>query len=69
MYKVPKESNRDKKHSVLCIFDKEWYPSGSRGAPAKGVDRESGARVQIPPTPPQCFCTCKSVLYIDYGQL
>ena len=28
------------------------YSSGSRGAPAKGVDRESGARVRIPPSPP-----------------
>ena len=28
------------------------YSSGSRGAPAKGIDRESGARVRIPPSPP-----------------
>ena len=27
------------------------YPSGWRGSPAKGVGRESGARVQIPPSP------------------
>ena len=37
-------------------FDKafrvmEKYSSGRRGAPAKGVDRESDAGVQIPPSP------------------
>ena len=30
----------------------EQYSSGWRGAPAKGVDRETGARVQIPAAPP-----------------
>ena len=29
----------------------EKYSSGWRGAPAKGVDRLRGARVQIPPSP------------------
>ena len=29
----------------------EKYSSGRRGAPAKGVDRESDAGVQIPPSP------------------
>ena len=29
----------------------EKYSSGWRGAPAKGVDRSRGARVQIPPSP------------------
>ena len=29
----------------------EKYSSGRRGAPAKGVGRETGARVQIPPSP------------------
>ena len=29
----------------------ENYSSGWRGAPAKGVGRETGARVQIPPSP------------------
>ena len=28
------------------------YPSGSRGSPAKGVVRETVARVQIPPSAP-----------------
>jgi hypothetical protein len=28
------------------------YSSGLRGAPAKGIGRVSGARVQIPPSPP-----------------
>ena len=46
----------------------EKYPSGSRGAPAKGVDRVTGARVRIPPSPPNFmdkidanpFCQVKS---------
>ena len=29
----------------------EKYSRGRRGAPAKGVGRETGARVQIPPSP------------------
>ena len=31
--------------------DEEMYSRGRRGAPAKGVGRETGARVQIPPSP------------------
>ena len=30
----------------------EQYPRGSRGSPAKGVGRDTGARVRIPPAPP-----------------
>ena len=30
---------------------KEKYSRGRRGAPAKGVGRVTGARVQIPPSP------------------
>ena len=30
----------------------EKYSRGRRGAPAKGVVRETAARVQIPPSPP-----------------
>ena len=30
----------------------EMYSSGRRGAPAKGVGRVTGARVQISPSPP-----------------
>ena len=29
----------------------EKYSRGRRGAPAKGIGRETGARVQIPPSP------------------
>ena len=36
-----------------CEFDLEKYPRGRRGSPAKGVGRETGARVQIPPSPPR----------------
>ena len=34
-------------------FALEKYSRGRRGAPAKGVGRETGARVQIPPSPPE----------------
>ena len=37
---------------LVCIFFMEKYSRGRRGAPAKGVGRETGARVQIPPSPP-----------------
>ena len=33
------------------LLIQEKYSSGWRGAPAKGVDRLRGARVQIPPSP------------------
>ena len=36
---------------VICAF-MEQYSRGWRGAPAKGVGRATGARVQIPPAPP-----------------
>ena len=40
-------------NNVVCsFFFKEKYSRGRRGAPAKGVGRETGARVQIPPSPP-----------------
>ena len=35
------------------FYERGKYPSGSRGAPAKGVDRVTGARVRIPPSPPR----------------
>ena len=38
----------------------EKYSSGRRGAPAKGVGRETGARVRISPSPPLCFVKCTS---------
>ena len=34
-------------------FSLEKYSRGRRGAPAKGVGRATGARVQIPPSPPK----------------
>ena len=33
------------------IMNSEKYSRGRRGAPAKGVGRATGARVQIPPAP------------------
>ena len=38
--------------NTVCVFFTEKYSRGRRGAPAKGVGRETGARVQIPPSPP-----------------
>ena len=40
---------RSRKYAFLIL---EKYSRGRRGAPAKGVGRETGARVQIPPSPP-----------------
>ena len=38
--------------TYTSIVIKEKYSRGRRGAPAKGIGRETGARVQIPPSPP-----------------
>ena len=45
----PKHSVR---HINLIATTLEKYPRGRRGSPAKGVVRESVARVQIPLSPP-----------------
>ena len=37
--------------SYRQIITLEKYSSGRRGAPAKGIGRVTGARVQIPPSP------------------
>ena len=37
----------------VCVLFMEKYSRGRRGAPAKGVGRVTGARVQIPPFPPK----------------
>ena len=44
----------------------EIYPRGRRGSPAKGVVRETGARVQIPQSPPQKreLLSTKSSLFV-----
>ena len=39
------------RQSVVRYLQK--YPSGRRGSPAKGVGRETVARVQIPPSAPE----------------
>ena len=49
----------------------EKYSRGRRGAPAKGVGRETVARVQIPPSPPrgiafEHLCSCAIFCSIDY---
>ena len=35
------------------MFGLQKYSRGRRGAPAKGVGRETAARVQIPPSAPK----------------
>ena len=36
---------------MATFVELEKYSSGRRGAPAKGIGRVTGARVQIPPSP------------------
>ncbi len=38
-------------HNHMEDMNSEKYSRGRRGAPAKGVGRETGARVQIPLSP------------------
>ena len=38
-------------HNLILIVNSEKYSRGRRGAPAKGVGRVTGARVQIPLSP------------------
>ena len=45
--------DRISKQSSEYTFYSEWYPRGRRGSPAKGVGRETVARVQISLTPPK----------------
>ena len=44
-----------KNYSLYNYGNKEKYSRGRRGAPAKGVGRETGARVQIPLSPFICL--------------
>ena len=44
---------KDIKFNNNLIPDMEKYSRGRRGASAKGVGRETAARVQIPPSPPR----------------
>ena len=60
----------NQKAFYIYIINSEKYSSGRRGAPAKGVGRESVARVQIPPSPPSnkpfLSATTKEV-YLIFG--
>ena len=44
-------NNASRKDVILYRKYLEKYSSGRRGAPAKGIGRVTGARVQIPPSP------------------
>ena len=52
-------ANNEKYDSIVQIMEK--YSRGWRGAPAKGVGRLRGARVQIPLSP-----SCFLLWYIQY---
>ena len=39
------------RYKNMCFSTEEKYSRGRRGAPAKGIGRVTGARVQIPPSP------------------
>ena len=45
----------------LLVRSLEKYSRGRRGAPAKGIGRVTGARVQIPPSPFEVFEFLKKV--------
>ena len=46
------------------IMNSEKYSRGRRGAPAKGVGRETGARVQIPLSPFSAYAL-KCIIKMD----
>ena len=53
-------SNPTLSATILNLFGRpptgmQKYPSGRRGSPAKGVGRETVARVQIPPSAPKSY--------------
>ena len=66
----PLRHAQSKKKSVSSNpFDLQKYPRGRRGSPAKGVGRETGARVQIPPSAPQetaLFVGNRAVFFFYY---
>ena len=49
--------------SPLLYIGMRKYPRGRRGSPAKGVGRETGARVQIPPSAPSYSVLYTKTLY------
>ncbi len=46
----------------------EKYSRGRRGAPAKGVGRVTGARVQIPPSPPRTKARVCAPFFVRGGE-
>ena len=55
------EKTHFKLHKILWIRSQEKYSRGRRGAPAKGIGRVTGARVQIPPSPFEVFEFLKKI--------
>ena len=56
------EDKHVKRSNHMENINSEKYSRGRRGAPAKGVGRETGARVQIPLSAPTIF-TLLGILY------
>ena len=57
-----------KKFNIFFFIFGIWRSTqvGRRGAPAKGIGRASGARVQIPPSPPFAF-NLKTLCYKEFS--
>ena len=51
-------------HSAGINLYMEKYSRGRRGAPAKGVGRATGARVQISPSPPENKYTVQCIYFL-----
>ena len=56
-------NNASRKDVILYRKYLEKYSSGRRGAPAKGIGRVTGARVQIPPSPFEVLNFEKNKIY------
>ena len=56
------EDKHVKRSNHMENINSEKYSRGRRGAPAKGVGRETGARVQIPLSPFICLKDFKKEL-------
>ena len=52
--------------AILVIFIRRCTQVGRRGAPAKGVGRVTGARVQISPSPPKALNIIRAFIINKY---
>ena len=54
------------RHILSRNLAMEKYPSGRRGSPAKGVGRVTGARVQLPPSPPNEKSAASGLILLEW---